>query len=207
MPWQRISSPGPSRSANESVRGGVYGVPQAPDDFGSGHVRLVYGDHAGCAHSDEFERNATALGMQNLERVPGDHCDGWRGETGGLLVTFAQDATGPVLSFKSAPPDGFLAYTIIGTVLGAAAGAALFGLVQRWRTPVPELVQTLVTVGLLPGVLLIWAGLYGRGLNEPVWTLWQLIDWLLAPLWIILLVAGVTTYTVQRRRPGSTTAT
>jgi len=182
-----------------------YGVFLAPDDYGSARVTFQYGNGPECALSDEFQRNATSLGWQDLDVLTDDTCDGRRAESDGVVATLTHEASGSRLNIMSAAPDKFLAATLIGTLLGAAAGAALFGLVGRWRRPVPVLVRALVTVGLLPGVALTWQGMRLAGLTETVWPIWQELAPLLMPFWLALLVVGVIAYVRLRRTGGSGT--
>ncbi|MFI6266118.1 hypothetical protein [Micromonospora sp. NPDC051006] len=186
--------------SNMLVRAFRYGVFLATDDFGSAHADFHYGDRADCALSDQLRHNAASRGWQNLHRVPGDPCDGWRAEADGLMVTLTHRATGSTLNVTPAAPDGFLASTLLGTLLGAAAGAALFWLVARQRPPVPWLVRTLVMVALLPGAALTWADLITDGLAEPVWPIWRSLAPLLVPLWLVLLLAGLIVL-VRRSNP------
>ncbi|MEH0829897.1 MULTISPECIES: hypothetical protein [unclassified Micromonospora] len=60
-----------------------------------------------------------------------------------MVVTLTHPAYGSRLSVTQSAPGGFRAATITGTLLGAAAGAALFREVARSRPPVPLLVGTL----------------------------------------------------------------
>ncbi|MDO3702043.1 hypothetical protein Q3W71_10180 [Micromonospora sp. C28SCA-DRY-2] len=183
------------------VRTYRYGVFLAADDLGSARADFHYRGRANCALSDQLRRNAASLGWQDLHRVPGDPCDGWRAEANGVMVTLTHRATWSTLSVVPAAPDRFLASALIGTLLGAAAGAALFWVVARRRPPVPWLVRTLVTVALLPGAALTWADLFPDGLAEPVWPAWWSLVPLLVPLWLALLLTGLFVLT---RRPSPT---
>ncbi|WP_328421771.1 hypothetical protein OG470_06585 [Micromonospora sp. NBC_00389] len=182
-----------------SYRAGIF---LAEDDFGSTHGEVHYDPSADCALSDQLRRNAASLGWQDLRRVPGTPCDGLRAERDGVAITLTHRATGPMLRIAPAAPDGFLAATLTGTLLGAAAGAALFWLVARLRPPVPRLVGTLMTVSLLPGVALTWPDLFTDGLAEPVWPVWQAFAPLLVPLWLVLLLVVVIVY-ARRRNPSA----
>ncbi|MDH6464884.1 hypothetical protein M2302_005085 [Micromonospora sp. A200] len=193
--------PGAEPAGSTYVRGYRYGVFLAPDDFGSSRAEFWYGSRADCGLSDQLRRNAAAQGWQGLRRVPGDPCDGWQAEREGLTVTLTHRTSGSALSVAPAAPGGFLAATVIGTFLGAAAGAALFWLAARRRPPVPRLVGTLVTVALLPGVALTWADLFTDGLAEPVWPIWRSLAPLLVPLSFVLLLVGLI---VLARRQRST---
>ncbi|WP_406068500.1 hypothetical protein [Micromonospora sp. NBC_01638] len=173
------------------VRGYRYGVFLATDDFGGSHLDFQYGKGADCTLSEQLRRTAATRGWQELRRVPGAPCDGWRAERDGLTVTLTHRAYGSRLSIAPAAPDGFLAATVTGTLLSAAAGAALFWLLARRRPPVPRLVGTLVTVALLPGVALTWTDLAANRLTEPVWPIWQSLAPLLVPLWLVLLLVGL----------------
>lgn len=176
-----------------------YGV-MAPDDFGSAYARFHYSDTVACGHSESVQRNATALGWQGSHRVTGSPCDGWRAERDGLTATLTQADSMAILSFTPAVPDGYVAVTLAATVLGAAAGAALFWLVGRQRPPVPRLVGSLVTIVLLPGVVFTWQGLMAHGLAEPTWPVWRGLAPVWVPLALVLLLAGVIFY-VGRREP------
>ncbi|MGC4758299.1 hypothetical protein [Micromonospora trifolii] len=173
------------------VQGSRWGVGLAADDLGSGQAFFWYVDGDDCGLSEQLRRNAVSQGWQGLRRVPGYLCDGWRAERDGLTVTLDYSASGTELTIAPAAPGKFLVSTVAGTVAGAAAGAALFGWVARRRRPVPLLVCTLVTAGLLPGTALTWAAL-GRGtVAEPVWSAWPALAPLLVPLWLVLLLLGV----------------
>jgi hypothetical protein len=172
------------------VRGYRYGIFLATDDFGSAHGEFHYDSGADCALSDELRRNAASRGWQGLRRVPGDLCDGWRAEADGLMLTFTQRGAWFVLRVAPAAPDGFLAATVLATLLGAATGAALFWMVVR-RPPVSRLVVTLVTVPLLPGAYLTLQDLFLDGLAEPVWPIWRSLAPVLVPLWLVLLLVGL----------------
>ncbi|WBB65209.1 hypothetical protein [Micromonospora sp. WMMD812] len=188
-----------------------YGVFLATDDFGSAHANFHYGDgygvRADCALSDQLRRNAESRGWQDLHRVPGDPCDGWRAEADGLMVTLTHRATGSTLNVMPAAPDRFLTSTLTGTLLGAAAGTALFWLVARRRPPVPRLVRTLVTVALLPGAALTWADLFTYRFAEPVWPIWRSLGPLLVPLWLVLLLAGLIVLARRQKPNGLATET
>ncbi|MEV4493292.1 hypothetical protein AB0K04_24650 [Micromonospora coxensis] len=180
------------------VHGHRWGVDLAADDLGSGQVVFWYLDRADCGLSEQLRRNAAKQGWQGLRRVPGYPCDGWRAERDGLTVTLDYSASGSRLTVAPAVPDRFLAVTVTGILLGAAAGAALFWLAARRRRPVPLLVGTLVTVGLLPGVALTWASVDMNRLAEPVWPIWPALAPLLVPLWLVLLSMGL--YVLRRRQ-------
>ncbi len=186
------------------VHGSRWDVNFAADDLGSGQVTFWYDDRGDCALTEQLRRNAATQGWQGLRRVPRYRC-GWRAERDGLTVTLTHSASGSRLTVAPAAPDKFLAVTVTGTLLGAAAGAALFWLVARRRPPVPLLVGTLVTVGLLPGVALTWAGLGMNMLTEPVWPIWPALAPLLVPLWLVLLPVGV--YALPRRQNWTDPAT
>ncbi|WP_249037769.1 hypothetical protein [Micromonospora noduli] len=177
----------------------VYGA-LGPDDFGSAYAEYLYVDATDCAHSELVRRNATAVGWQGNHRVTGTPCDGWRAERDGLTATLTQVDRMAVLRFVPAAPDGYVTVILIATVLGAAAGAALFWLAGRRRPPVPRLVGTLVTIVLLPGVVLTWQGLLANGLAEPTWPVWPALAPVLVPLALVLLLAGLIFY-VGRREP------
>ncbi|WP_199729262.1 hypothetical protein [Micromonospora sp. M71_S20] len=187
------------------VHGSRWGVNFAADDLGSGQVDFWYDSRADCALSEQLRRNAATQGWQGLRRKPSYPCDDWRAERDGLTVTLAHSASGSRLTVAPAVPDKFLAVTITGTLLGAAAGTALFWLLARRRPPVPLLVGTLVTVGLLPGVGLTWRVLDMNRLAEPVWPIWPALAPLLAPLWLVLLPVGV--YALPRRQNRTDCAT
>lgn len=177
----------------------VYGA-LGPDDFGSAYAEYLYVDATDCAHSELVRRNAAALGWQGNHRVTGTPCDGWRAERDGLTATLTQVDRMAVLRFVPAAPDGYVTVILIATVLGGAAGAALFWLAGRRRPPVPRLVGTLVTIVLLPGVVLTWQGLLANGLAEPTWPVWPALAPVLVPLALVLLLAGLIFY-VGRREP------
>ncbi|MGY0004667.1 hypothetical protein [Micromonospora sp. I033] len=187
------------------VHGSRWGVNFAADDLGSGQVGLWYDDSADCGLSEQLRHNAATHGWQGLRRVPGYPCDGWRSERDGLMVTLSHSASGTRLTVAPAAPNKFLPATITGTLLGAAAGAALFWLVARRRPPVPLLVGTLVTVGLLPGVALTWAALDLGRPGEPVWPIWPALAPLLVPLWLVLLPVGLYVIPRRQNRAGPTT--
>ncbi|MEU9826537.1 hypothetical protein [Micromonospora chersina] len=191
-----------------SVHGYRYGVFLAPDDFGSAHAEFHYGYRPDCTLSEQLRRNAVSRGWQDLHRVPGEACDGWRAEADGLLVTLTHRATGSTLRIAPAAPDRFLAVTLVGALLGAAAGAALFWLVARRRPPVRRLVRTLVVVALLPGTVLTWSDLLTDGFAEPVWPIWRSLAGLLLPLpLVLLLVLLLAAWIVLTRTPKPTPAT
>ncbi|MET8117716.1 hypothetical protein [Micromonospora sp. NPDC005189] len=187
--------------SNQIVHGIRWGVGVAADDLGSGQVNFSYLDRDDCALSERLQRNAAAQRWQGLRREPGYRCDGWRAERDGLTVTLDNFPSGSRLTVAPAPPDRFLAVTIGATVMGAAAGAVLFWLLARRRPPVPLLVGTLVTVGLLPGVALTWWGLDINRLTEPVWPVWPALAPLLLPLWLVLLAVGVFAVPRRQHRP------
>ncbi|WP_406080573.1 hypothetical protein [Micromonospora sp. NBC_00858] len=183
--------------SNQVVNGSRFDVNFAADDFGSGQVDFWYHDRADCALSEQLRRSTAKQGWQGLRRVPGYLCDGWRAERDGLTVTLNHSASGSTLTVAPAVPNGFLAVTVAGALLGAAAGATLFWLVARQRPPVPLLVGTLVTVGLLPGVAVTWM-MTTKLLTEPVWPVWPALAPLLVPLWLVLLAVAV--YVRPRRQ-------
>ncbi|MET8092530.1 hypothetical protein [Micromonospora sp. NPDC005220] len=174
------------------VPGSRWGVALAADDLGSGRVSFWYASDADCALSAQLRHNAAAQGWHDISRTTGYLCDDWRAERDGLTVTLEHSPTGANLIVAPSAPDRFVVVTVAGTLLGAAAGAALFWLLARRRPPVPLVVGTLVTVGLLPGVALTWLTLQGPNLRtEPVWPLWPALAPLLVPLWLVLLPLGV----------------
>ncbi|WFF01001.1 hypothetical protein [Micromonospora sp. WMMD964] len=185
-------------------RGFGYGVFLAPDDFGSSRATFQYGiPRADCALSDQLRQNAASKGWPTLHRVSGGPCDGWRTEADGLDVTLSHRDTVSTLTIAPAAPDGFLATTLIGALLGATAGGALFWWVARRRPPVPRVARTLLIVALLPGTLLTWRGLASHGLADPVWPLWRS----LAPLlWPLSLATVLTVLIIQLRRRNRTDA-
>lgn len=193
--------PGAEPTGSVIVRGYRYGEFLATDDLGGSHVDFQYGEGADCALSEQLRRTAATRGWQELRRVPGAPCDGWRAEREGLTATLTHRTYGSRLSIAPAAPDGFLAATVTGTLLGAAAGAALFWLLARRRPPVPRLVGTLVTVALLPGVALTWTDLAANRLAEPVWPIWRALAPLLVPLWLVLLLVGVIVLARRQTRP------
>ncbi|MEV4694798.1 hypothetical protein AB0K27_27235 [Micromonospora echinospora] len=177
-----------------------YGVALAPDDLGSSQVELQYGGGADCALSERLRVAAETRGWQEFRDVPGSPCDGWRAERDGMSLTLTHLAYGPRLSMEPAAPRGFLAATITGTLLGAAAGAALFWLLARRRPRVPRLVGVLVTVALLPGAAMTWTDLATDGLAEPVWPLWQSLAPVLVPASLVLLLVLVIVL-AKRQKP------
>nr|WP_084213087.1 hypothetical protein [Micromonospora purpureochromogenes] len=184
-------SPGTEPIGSMTGRGYRYGVEMAPDEVGGSQVDLQYGGGADCALSERLRAAAETRGWQEFRDVPGSRCDGWRAERDGMSLTVTHLADGPRLSMEPAAPRGFLAATITGTLLGAAAGAALFRLLARRQPRVPRLVGALVTVALLPGAAMTWLDLATDGLAEPVWPLWQSLAPVLVPaLLVLLLVAG-----------------
>ncbi len=185
-------------NSDQVVHGSRWGVDFAADDLGSGKVDFWYHDRADCALSEQLRRNAATHGWQSLRHVPSYPCDDWRAERDGLTVTLAHSASGSQLTVAPAAPNKFLAATITGILLGAAAGAVLFWLLARRRQPVPLLVGTLVTVGLLPGVAFTWAA-SAKGFSEPVWPVWPALAPLLVPLWLVLLPVGVYALWPQNR--------
>ncbi|WP_433313310.1 hypothetical protein [Micromonospora chersina] len=180
--------PGTEPNGGVSVRGYRYGIFLAADDFGSAYTEFHYGYRPDCTLSEQLRRNAVARGWQDVHRVSGEACDGWRAEADGLLVTLTHRATGSTLRVAPAAPDRFLTVTLVGGLLGAAAGAALFWLVARRRPPVRRLVYTLVVVALLPGTVLTWSDLLTDGFAEPVWPIWRSFAGLLVPLSLVLLL-------------------
>ena len=181
------------------VHGSRWDVEFAADDLGSGKVDFWYHDRADCALSEQLRRNAATHGWQGLRRVPSNPCDDWRAERDGLTVTLHNSASGSKLTVAPATPTRFFAATITGTLLGAATGAVLFWLLARRRPPVPLLVGTLVTVGLLPGVAFTWAAA-AKGFSEPVWPVWPALAPLLVPLWLVLLPVGAYALLWPRNR-------
>ncbi|MEU5529424.1 hypothetical protein ABZ744_21065 [Micromonospora chersina] len=191
-------------NSDRVVHGSRWGVDFAADDLGSGQVNFWYDDTADCALSEQLRRNAPTQGWQRLRRVPGYACDDWRAERDGLAVALSHSAGASTLTVAPAAPTRFLAATITGTLLGAASGGALFGLLARRRPPVPLLVGALVTVGLLPGVAFTWAAL-DKGFSEPVWPVWPALAPLLVPLWLVLLPVGVYALPWPQNRTDPTT--
>ncbi|MFC4020961.1 hypothetical protein ACFOW4_23855 [Micromonospora sp. GCM10011542] len=185
-------------TGSTSIRGYRYGVFLAPADYGSSRADFQYGYRVDCALSEQLRRNAQAQGWQGLRRVPGASCDGWQAERDGLRITLAHRAQGSVLKVEPAAPDGLLAATLTGTLLGAAAGAALVWLAARRRPPLPRLVGLLVTIALIPAVTLTWEDLFTDGLAEPVWPIWRSFAPVLVPLCLVLLLVGSI---VGARRP------
>ncbi|MEU7971392.1 hypothetical protein AB0B48_05070 [Micromonospora sp. NPDC049089] len=183
------------------VHGYRWGVHLAADDLGSGRASFWYDDGDDCGLSEQLRRNAGRQGWQGLRRVPGYLCDGWRAERDGLTFTLDYSASGAELTIAPAAPGTFLASTVAGTLIGAAAGAALFEWVGRRRRPVPLLVCTLVTVGLLPGAALTWTALGPGIVTEPVWPVWPALAPVLVPLWLVLLLVGV--YAFPKRETGT----
>ena len=177
----------------------------AADDFGARRAEFWYGPRVDCALSDQLRRNAASAGWQGLRRVSGDPCDGWRAEKNGLTATLTHRASGSMLRISPSAPDGFLAATAIGTLLGAAAGATLFWLVARRRLPAPWLIGTVVTVGLFPGVALTWMDLATDGLAEPVWPIWPALVPLLVPVCLVILFVGVIVLAGPRKPTGPAT--
>lgn len=196
-----------STAAASLVHGYRYGIFLAADDFGARRAEFWYGPRADCALSDQLRRNAASGGWQDLRRVSGDPCDGWRAEKDGLTATLTHRATGSALRIAPAAPDGFLAATVTVTLLGAAAGATLFWLVARRRRPLPVLVATLVGVGLFPGVALTWMDLATDGLAEPVWPIWRGLAPLQVPLALVVALVGVIVLAGGRKRTGPVTDT
>lgn len=187
------------------VRGYRYGVFLAADDFGSAHAEFHYGYRPDCTLSDQLRRNAASRGWVDLHRVPGEPCDGWRAEADGLLVTLTHRATGSVLRVAPAAPDRLLAVTLVGGLVGAAGGAALFWLVTWRRPPVPRLVRVLAVVALLPGAVLTWSDLLTDGLAEPVWPIWRSLAPLGVPLTLVLLLAAWIVLTRRQNPTGPAT--
>ncbi|MEU8128192.1 hypothetical protein AB0B68_13325 [Micromonospora sp. NPDC049049] len=188
-------------NSDRIVHGYRWGVHLAADDLGSGRSSFRYHDGDDCGLAEQLRRNAGTQGWEGLRRVPGYLCDGWRAERDGLTVALDYSESGTELTIAPAAPGTFLASTVAGTLTGAAAGAALFAWVGRRRRPVPLLVCTLVTVGLLPGAALIWMAL-GQGIvTEPIWPIWPALAPVLVPLWLVLLLVGV--YAFPRRETGT----
>ncbi|WP_328652613.1 hypothetical protein OG598_00850 [Micromonospora sp. NBC_00330] len=185
------------------VRGYRWGVHLAADDLGSGRESFWYDDGDDCGLSEQFRRSAGTQGWQGLRRVPGYLCDGWRAERDGMTVALEYSASGTELTIAPAAPGTFLPSTVAGTLVGAAAGAALFGWVARRRRPVPLLVCTLVTAGLLPGVALTWMVLGPGIVVEPIWPVWPALAPLLVPLWLVLLLVGVYAFPKRETEPSS----
>ncbi|MEU4793158.1 hypothetical protein AB0F95_25955 [Micromonospora tulbaghiae] len=192
--------PGVEPSGSTTVRGYRYGVSLTADDVGGSRIEFQYGDGADCALSEQMRRAAEMRGWRELRRVPGASCDGWRAERDGTTVTLTHPKYGSRLSVEPSAPGGFRAATITGTLLGAAAGAALFWVVARSRWPVPLLVGTLMTVALFPGAALTWTDLAANRLAEPVWPVWRGLAPVLVPLWLVLLLIGVIVL-AKRRDP------
>ena len=185
------------------VHGYRWGVHLAADDLGSGRESFWYDDGDDCGLSEQFRRSAGTQGWQGLRRVPGYLCDGWRAERDGMTVALEYSASGTELTIAPAAPGTFLPSTVAGTLVGAAAGAALFGWVARRRRPVPLLVCTLVTAGLLPGVALTWMVLGPGIVVEPIWPVWPALAPLLVPLWLVLLLVGVYAFPKRETEPSS----
>ncbi|SCE95580.1 hypothetical protein [Micromonospora chokoriensis] len=183
-------------------RGFGYGVFLAPDDFGSSRATFQYGTpRADCALSDQLRRNAVSKGWPTPHPVPGGPCDGWRTEEDGLDITLSHRDTVSTLTIAPAAPDGFLATTVIGALLGATAGAVVFRWVARRRPPVPRVTRALLTVALLPGTLLTWQGLASDGLADPVWPLWRALAPLLWPLSLGTVLAVSIIWVRRRGQP------
>ncbi|MFF0658664.1 MULTISPECIES: hypothetical protein [Micromonospora] len=192
--------PGVEPSGSMTMRGYRYGVFLAADDVGGSRVEFQYGDGADCTLSERMRRAAETGGWRELRLVPGASCDGWRAERDGMTVTLTHPAYGSRLSIEPSAPGGFRAATITGTLLGVAAGAALFWVVARSRWPVPLVVGTLVTVALFPGAVFTWTDLAVHRLAEPVWPVWRGFAPVLVPLWLVLLLVGVIVL-ARRRDP------
>ncbi|WP_431880271.1 hypothetical protein [Micromonospora marina] len=183
-----------------TARGYRYGVSLAPDDVGGSRVEFQYGDGPDCTLSEQVRRAAETRGWRELRPVPGTACDGWRAERDGLTVTLTHTRYASRLSITQSAPGGFRAATITGTLLGAAAGAALLWVVARSRRPVPLVVGTLVTVSLFPAAVVTWTDLAVHRLAEPVWPVWRGFVPVLVLLWLVLLLIGVIVF-AKRRGP------
>ncbi|WP_435205496.1 hypothetical protein [Micromonospora sp. bgisy143] len=186
----------PDASPSDSdrvVRGSRWGVGFAADDVGSGRTTFSYTISDDCALSQQAGQSIAAQGWHDVRRTRGYLCDNWSATRNGLTVTLKHSWSGVDLVVGPEPPAGYTALTIAGALSGAATGAILFWLVARRRPPVPLLVGTLVTVGLLPGVALTWEVLVdGPDLRtEPVWPIWPALAPLLVPLWLVLLCLGL----------------
>ncbi|MEU8315265.1 hypothetical protein [Micromonospora sp. NPDC048887] len=197
--------PGTEPTGSMSVRGYRYGVFLAADEVGGSRFEFQYGDDADCALSERMRGAAETSGWREIRRVPGSPCHGLRAERDGLTVTLTHRAYGSRLRIEPSAPGGLTAATIIGTLLGAVAGAALFREVARRRWPVPLLVGTPVVVALFPGAALTWMDLAANGLAEPVWPVWRALAPVLVPLSLVLLLIGVVVL-ASRRRPAAPAA-
>jgi hypothetical protein len=178
--------------SSKVMNGSRFDVELAADDLGSGRVNFWYDDDpADCALAEQVRRNAANHGWQDLRPETDEWCDIWQAERDGLTLTLTHTLAGSRLAVAPAIPNKLIAITITITILGAGAGAALFRLVARQRPPVPLIIGTLVTAGLLPGVTFTWVILAGSPLTEPVWPVWPALAPLLVPLWLVLLPMGV----------------
>jgi hypothetical protein len=191
--------PGVEATSDNKVYGYRYGVFLDADDFGSGYTDFQYGEGPDCALSEQLRRNAAALGWQRLRRAPGPLCDGWRAERDGLTITLTHQPHWSSLSVRPSAPEGFRTASLLGTVLGAAAGAALFWLLARRRLPAPRLVGTVVTVALLPGAVLTWADLSAYRLAEPVWPIWRSLAPVVVTLSFVVLGVGLIVIAMRPR--------
>ncbi|EWM68052.1 MULTISPECIES: hypothetical protein [Micromonospora] len=197
--------PGTEPIGSLTALGYRYGVALAADDLGGNQVELQYGGGTDCALSERLRAVAETRGWREFRDVPGSRCDGWRAERDGMALTLTHLAAGPRLSMEPAVPRGFLAATITGALLGAAAGAALFWLLARRQPRVPRLVGVLVTVALLPGAAMTWTDLATDGLAEPVWPLWQALAPALVPAALVLLLVVVIVL-AKRQKPAAAPA-
>lgn len=175
--------------------------------FGTAGLALGswYGGRGAVPLSPEAARSAAGGLLPGVEPSGSMTMRGYRygvflAERDGMTVTLTHRAYGSRLSIEPSAPGGFRAATITGTLLGAAAGAALFWVVARSRWPVPLLVGTLVTVALFPGAVFTWTDLAVHRLAEPVWPVWRGFAPVLVPLWLVLLLVGVIVL-ARRRDP------
>jgi hypothetical protein len=192
--------PGVKEVSTDYANGYRYGMFLNADDFGSGYAGFHYGESPDCALSDQLRRNAAAQGWQDLRRMPGAPCDGWRAERDGFTATLTHRPHRSSLLVRQAAPGRFGAITLGCALLGAAAGAALFRLLTMRRVPASRLVGVLVTVALLPGAVLTWADLAVYRLTEPVWPLWRWLTPVVAPLLFVILLTGLIVI-AWRQRP------
>ncbi|WP_433536150.1 hypothetical protein ACQPZK_30380 [Micromonospora sp. CA-249363] len=192
-------------NTDQVVPGSRWGVGFAADDVGSGRTTFWYTSADDCALSKQAGHNIAAQGWHGISRTTGYLCDNWSATRDGVTVALEHSASGVQLDVGPEPPAGFTAFTIAGTLLGAATGVVLFWLVSRRQPPAPLLVGTLVTVGLLPGVTFTWNVLVdGPDLRtEPVWPIWPALAPLLVPLWLALLCLGFYGRRALPPSPGS----
>jgi hypothetical protein len=192
-------------NTDQVVPGSRWGVGFAADDVGSGRTTFWYTSADDCALSHQAGQNTAAQGWHDIRRTTGYLCDNWSASQNGLTITLKHSWSGVELVVGPEPPAGFTVLTIAGALLGAATGVVLFWLVARRRPPVPLLVGTLVTVGLLPGATVTWDVLvYGPDLRtEPVWPVWPALAPLLVPLWLALLCLGFYGRRALPPSPGS----